>query len=331
MFEGFANVWTPVTLARRLKGSGPLAVTVAGERLVFFRDGTGKVSALLDRCPHRGVALSLGKVTKAGCLECPFHAWQFDGGGNAVHVPLNPDAKRERLFATALPAREIGGLLWVFTAATDQPEPAEPQVPDSLVRDDLARTFIEVEWAAHWTRAMENMLDSPHVPYVHATTIGRFVRPLLKSDSTMHVTWEDTSYGGRTTSWIDTENPASGALAYLDFYKPNVMVLNIPVPKQVFRMHAICVPVKADRVRMLVVGARSFARLSLLNPLFNASNMKIVKQDQAVVESSFPSEVPPAADEVSVRTDRATLQFRRYYFEELKPSSAPPRRHLRVA
>jgi hypothetical protein len=36
------------------------------------------------------------------------------------------------------------------------------------------------------------------------------------------------------------------------------------------------------------------------------------------VESSDPVEVPPASEELSVATDRATLRFRRYYFEELK-------------
>lgn len=330
MFEGFANVWTPVTLARRLKAGRPLPVQVAGEKVVFFRSAEGRVSALLDRCPHRGVALSLGKVTPSGCLECPFHAWQFDGAGNATHVPLNPDAKRERLFATALPAREVGGLLWLYTAPTDRPEPAEPVVADSLTRGDLARAAIEVEWAAHWTRAMENMLDSPHVPFVHAGTIGRFVRPRLTPTSTMHVSWTEMPYGGRTRSWLDGEDPAQQQ-AYLDFYRPNVMVLNIPIPKRVFRMHAICVPIDAARVRMIVVGARSFAKLALLNPFFNASNMRIVKEDKQVVESSFPVEIPPPSDELSVRTDRATLQFRKYYFEVLKPSSAPPRKHLKVA
>jgi phenylpropionate dioxygenase-like ring-hydroxylating dioxygenase large terminal subunit len=38
-----------------------------------FHDGVG---ALLDRCPHRGVALSLGTITD-GCLACPFHGWRF--------------------------------------------------------------------------------------------------------------------------------------------------------------------------------------------------------------------------------------------------------------
>ena len=42
MFEGFANVWTPVTLSKRLE-TKPLSLTVAGEPVVFFRDGDGKV------------------------------------------------------------------------------------------------------------------------------------------------------------------------------------------------------------------------------------------------------------------------------------------------
>ena len=57
MFEGFANVWTPVILSRSLGAKKPLPVTLAGEKLVFFRDAEGKPRALFDQCPHRGVAL----------------------------------------------------------------------------------------------------------------------------------------------------------------------------------------------------------------------------------------------------------------------------------
>ncbi len=316
MFEGFAHVWTPVVLARQLKGR-PLPVQVAGEKLALFRDGKGGVGALIDRCPHRGVALSLGQV-KDGCLECPFHAWRFDTAGTNCGVPLNPDVKRERLFATSVPAREVGGLIWVYTAP-GATAPVEPTVPDGLTTGGLARTYLQVDWQAHWSRAMENMLDSPHVPYLHATTIGRFVRPLIKPGSRMDVTWEPTPYGGRTQGTVDGREGGG----WLDFYRPNIMVLHIPIPGKVFRMHAICVPVAEQAVRMIVVGARSFATLPLLNPFFNYSNLKIVRQDQAVVESSDPVEVPPAASELSVPTDRATLQFRRYYYEQLKPSSAP--------
>ena len=320
MFEGFANVWTPVTLAKKLKNK-PLPVVLAGEKLVFFRGKDGKAAALLDRCPHRGVELSRGKITTDGCLECPFHAWRFDGTGRVCEVPLNPDAKKERLSATALATRELGGLLWVYTAPGIE-DTGEPIVPDALTMPRAARNYLEIEWKAHWTRAMENMLDSPHVPFLHKATIGKFVRPQLREGSTMHVEWTDTEYGGRTTSRID-DHADTGA--YLDFYKPNIMVLNIPIPNKVFRMHSICVPVGPQAVRMIIVGARTFAKASILNPIFNRQNLKIALEDQAIVESSYPAEIPPAVDEKSVRTDRATLQFRKYYYGTLKPEPAPNR------
>ena len=307
-----------MVLARSLKGK-PLAITLAGEKLVFFRDAKQVAHALLDQCPHRGVALSLGKVTEEGCLQCPFHAWEFDGSGAVTHVPLNPEAKRERLFAKALPTREIGGVLWVFTAAVK--DAGEPTVPDGLTMPGVSRTFLQVEWNAHWTRAMENMLDSPHVPFLHATTIGRFVRPYLKRDSTMAIEWEDTEYGGRTTSTVDARE---GSGAALDFFRPNMMVLHIPIPNRVFRMHAFCVPIDEGRVRMIIIGARSFATFPLLNLLFNRTNAKIAEQDRAVVESSRPVKIPQPGQELSVRTDKATLQFRKYFFEQLEGSTSTP-------
>src|SRR5689334_14413777 len=275
MFQGFARVWSPVTLAKNLLPTKPLGVVLAGEKLVFFRDANGEARALIDRCPHRGVKLSLGRVTEEGCIECPFHAWQFDGAGKTTYIPLNPDAKRENYSATPLHVREIGGVLWVYTDASGAAPPHEPTIPDALTNEKLAFTYLELEWKAHWTRAMENMLDSPHVPYLHATTIGRFVRPHLKPDSRKNIEWQDTDSGGVTKSTIgDTHD--SGVK--LEFFKPNMMVMHIPMPKQTFRIHAFCIPMDHERVRMMLIGARSFARLSLLNHYFNYTNAKIAER-----------------------------------------------------
>ena len=325
MFEGFANVWTPVMLARKVKQQ-PVPVTLAGERLVLFRGADGQVAALFDQCPHRGAALSLGNV-RDGCLQCPFHGWRFDGHGAVTHVPLSPDAKRERLFASTVPVRQFGELLWVFTAPVKQ-APFEPEVPDGLVNPAFTRNYIERLWRCHWTRAMENMLDSPHLPFVHRTTIGRSMARRMTEGSRMTVTWEPMPWGGRQRSMLDGDD----SQAHLDFYRPNLMALHIPIPDKVLRMHALVVPVDAETTRLIIVGARSFARARVLNPLFNKTNAIIADQDQAIVESSLPKVVPPPAEELSVATDRATLQFRRYYFDVLAGSSArPPSRSPRVA
>ncbi|MCX7900458.1 MAG: aromatic ring-hydroxylating dioxygenase subunit alpha, partial [Methylocystis sp.] len=159
MFENFANIWTIVGLARDVPRHRPLAIKVAGERVVLFRNREGEARALIDQCPHRGAALSLGRV-QDGVIECPFHGWRFDGDGRNCHVPWNPDAKREMLGATALPLREDAGLLWLFTgfAPTQAPQPSA-----TFAAPGVRVCAQSVIWRAHWTRVMENMLDMPHL------------------------------------------------------------------------------------------------------------------------------------------------------------------------
>lgn len=315
MFAGFPKVWTPLIPARRLRDK-PVRLIVAGEPVVLFRGHGGSVGALIDRCPHRGAALSAGRLTRDGCIECPFHGWRFDPSGANRHVPLNPHAKRTLLGATALPLRQYGDLLWLYTAATDAPP--EPDVPEGLVARGLARIYVMRRWRCHWTRAMENMLDSPHLPFVHRRSIGRSMRRRMREDSTLAVRWEDTPSGGRAWSSLDgQESPA-----FLEFFRPNIMVLNIPIPGRHLRIHALVIPEAVGWTRLIIAGSRDFARLRILNPWFAWMNGRIADEDKVVVESSGCEEVPPAGEEHSVATDRATLQFRKYYYQVLRHASA---------
>jgi hypothetical protein len=104
------------------------------------------------------------------------------------------------------------------------------------------------------------------------------------------------------------------------------MVLHIDPPGRIFKMHVACVPIDDVTTRMIVINVRSFVRSRWLNPLFTWSNRKIVGEDRAVVESSTPSEVPAAGAELSVRTDRLPLLFRKHYLEQLMPSASSSRR-----
>src|SRR5258706_16324950 len=53
--------WFIVAQSRDL-GAEPKPTMLMGMPLVLFRDGEGKAGALLDRCPHRNIPLSLGSV-----------------------------------------------------------------------------------------------------------------------------------------------------------------------------------------------------------------------------------------------------------------------------
>lgn len=314
MFEGFAKVWTPVTLATRLRKGKLLPFELASTPLVFFRDPDGTARALVDQCPHRGVALSLGKIAPDGCIECPFHGWRFDGTGKACAVPWNPDAKLEKLGALPIPVLERAGLIWVYTDI-GVTAPHEPEISDLLLREGTRVTTVEIDWKTHWTRAMENMLDWPHLPFVHAKTIGRGM--MGKTNSRMDVHWEATPWGAHSSITIDDKKQEGS----LDFRWPNSMNLFIPMPDNKLVLMSTCVPVNASTTRMLLVNYRRFMTSPLFDVFFDITSRRIATEDQAIVESSKPPEIPQAREEQSVRTDGLTLAFRKRYFNELRETS----------
>lgn len=325
MFRGFARVWTPVLGSGQL-GATPVPVTLAGEKLVLFRGKDGP-AALLDRCPHRGVALSLGKV-REGCIECPFHGWRFDGGGQVTHVPWNPDARLEKLGTVAVPVLDMGGVIWVYTApGLERPEP--PHLARMLA--GRRRSIVqETLFAAHWTRAMENALDAPHLPFIHRWTIGAGVRAAAARGARMDTTYTATEYGGRI-SWTIDGATSGGQTGALDFFAPNVMHLRFGGDEAVPGQLMAVVPVDGQRTRMISILKPGFSLFRLLSGLIGR---RLLWEDQHVVESSDPPEIPVPGQELSVRSDRATLAFRKYYEDVLRGSGAPvagsPRRSLDV-
>src|SRR4051812_30260517 len=64
----------------------PLARTLFDTPLVLFRDDAGRAATLIDRCAHRNVPLSAGRVVN-GLLECGYHGWRYDVGGVCRTVP----------------------------------------------------------------------------------------------------------------------------------------------------------------------------------------------------------------------------------------------------
>ena len=62
------NQWYVVLDSSQVKDQ-PVGVTRMGEKLVFWRDNQGQLSCLRDRCVHRSVQLSKGRVVSNGRLR----------------------------------------------------------------------------------------------------------------------------------------------------------------------------------------------------------------------------------------------------------------------
>ena len=70
MYSGFLkNVWYVALPSHELIGQKPQARKIMNEPIVFYRDSHGKVAAMRDICPHRGIPLSYDNDTLKADLQ----------------------------------------------------------------------------------------------------------------------------------------------------------------------------------------------------------------------------------------------------------------------
>ena len=81
------NSWYVAGWSDEVGQQKPLARIMLGEHVVLFRKTDGSVAALEDRCAHRRMPLSLGRITDKDTLICPYHGLTYNSSGKCVHVP----------------------------------------------------------------------------------------------------------------------------------------------------------------------------------------------------------------------------------------------------
>jgi len=143
----------------------PLGVTLQGMPLVLFRGAGGVPGALEDRCPHRNVPLTAGRV-RDGSLECAYHGWRYDAGGACLAVPGLPAPKARATHATAYPCLERDGNVWVYSTPGVEPSCLPFRFPHA---DDPSYVTVHREFQVRSTllAALENTLDVPHTAFLH--------------------------------------------------------------------------------------------------------------------------------------------------------------------
>jgi phenylpropionate dioxygenase-like ring-hydroxylating dioxygenase large terminal subunit len=167
--QGLRNYWYPAMfstqLGRRLK-----PVQLLGTRIVFVREA-GRVFALHDRCPHRGIPLRFARRECPGTITCVYHGWTFDVSNGRLVAALTdgPDSPIVgKVRVPTYPVAERKGILWVWIG-DDQPVPLEEDVPEEFLRDDANI----VGWfrlrTGNWRYAAENGFDEAHAKYLHRT------------------------------------------------------------------------------------------------------------------------------------------------------------------
>src|SRR5690606_38299627 len=127
MGDVFRRYWIPALLAQELPepDCAPVRVQLLSERLLAFRDSSGRLGLVDEFCAHRGVSLWFGRNEEDG-LRCPYHGWKYDVSGQCVDVPSEPveNGYASRIRLSSYPLIERGGILWTYIGPPEmQPEP----------------------------------------------------------------------------------------------------------------------------------------------------------------------------------------------------------------
>jgi 5,5'-dehydrodivanillate O-demethylase len=162
--ELMRRYWLPVAPYSLLLENPVRKVRVLGEDLVLYKDKSGTLGLIGDRCLHRKVDLQLGIPDECG-LRCPYHGWLFDATGACIERPMESSPKaavRQKL--KGYPVQELGGLVFAYLGPL--PAPAVPRW-DLLVWPNAIRQIAINVLDCNWLQCQENTGDPTHSAYVH--------------------------------------------------------------------------------------------------------------------------------------------------------------------
>lgn len=314
------NQWYAVLESREVPRGKPIGATRLGERLVFWREGRGKVACLRDLCVHRGAMLSAGKLC-GDRVQCPFHGFEYDRSGRCTKIPAHGHgaAVPERFRVRQLPAREEHG--WIFVWWGELPGDSEASLPPVPFFDDIDDSFSTAtahqHWAVHYSRAVENQLDVMHLPFPHHNTIGRGGKVVVDGPI---VEWLDTNkmrfyvFNRRddgTPARKAEELDRDTAAVHLDFVFPNLWQNHLG---DKLRITAAFVPVDEGNCVVYIRLHQKILRVPLLRSLFNWVMMRfngiILSQDRRVVLTQQPVKTSLKMGELLVQGDRPIALYR---------------------
>ena len=314
------NQWYAILESNEIRKNRIIGLTRMGEKLVAWRNTKGELSIMSDKCPHRGVALSIGKLS-GDCIQCPFHGFEYDISGNCKLVPANgrTSVPPKALHIQSYPVREEHGFVFIWWGEERKELPPVPWFES--IGEDMVYTTLKDHWANHYARAIENQLDVVHLPFIHHSTIGRGNRTLVNGP----IAREERAWPGDhlINLWVYNELDNGQ-----EPKKPSEMSEPNRRPFLQFRFGNLWQNWIADNLRVVLAFApidnentmmylRYYhtMRLPILRQingwLGSLANLIIERQDRRVVITQRPSRPDLGIGEILIQGDSPIVLFRR--------------------
>ena len=186
----FGRAWLFVGHASQVPNPGDYITTELGRQpVIMTRHRDGSVHVLLNRCTHRGAKVVNERCGHAARLTCLYHGWSYDTDGTLAAVPIPEgcaadfDTRRRSvsrarrgsasIAASCSRASRAGG-----SSFEDHIGPMKGNIDDLVDRAPDGTLAFDAGmhryvYPGNWKLQIENVLDSYHVPFGHASTVNK--------------------------------------------------------------------------------------------------------------------------------------------------------------
>jgi vanillate O-demethylase monooxygenase subunit len=311
--------WHPVCTVAELadRAPRPLGVRLLGRELAVAQvgpdpAGSMPVTALADRCPHRSTRLSVGWVEGCG-VRCAYHGWLWSPRGKCLEIPSMPDGPIPgRAVVDAYEARVVYDLVWVrIRPGLDVAIPPNPAWEDDSMRVLPGAPYT---WRTAAARRVENFVDLAHFAWVHDGTLGRRDQPVPP----LSTVWRES--GELRFGFVppDMETTHEALFGWSRYRMP--MPLTVDIEFRLAdgarrRLWMTASPVDAGSCRTFWFVSRD-DDLDGDDSAHLAFQALVLSEDEPVVCNQTPPELDLSVGaELSVRTDRVSVEYRRWLRE----------------
>jgi phenylpropionate dioxygenase-like ring-hydroxylating dioxygenase large terminal subunit len=312
--EALQNDWHVVYRSADL-GEGQIQpITLLGQDLVLWRSDDA-VMAWLDLCIHRGARLSLGRVHDNE-LICGYHGWRYNQDGRCTHIPSQPKERVPRLAcARTYHCTERSGFIWVCMGEPSNEVPVHPEWDDPAFFKVFTGPYL---FEASAQRAVENVLDATHFPFIHDALLGQEGEPEAIEDYDASLEADGLRAGPITVSQPAGDHRRVPVRSVYHYWAPRpllpYLMKNLD-EERCFSHFMPVTPIDDKRCYMWVLTSANFdhdggaARIA-------ARNDDVFGEDQPIVNSQRPEMIPEdLRQELHVRADKLSVLYRRWLTE----------------
>ena len=153
--------WIPAGKSSELvAGGAPVRIQILQEKLLAFREPSGKLGIVDHMCAHRGASLFYGRNEDGG-LRCAYHGWKFNASGECTDLPNVPAGRaRPKIKITAYQIVEANEIFWVYMGKREVPPPLPIFAYHNLYANFTLRE-------CNWLQGLEGDIDTSHVGFLH--------------------------------------------------------------------------------------------------------------------------------------------------------------------